>query len=105
MKKSGKQVSIIASSDLTHYGPAYEFTPFPAVEAKEIDKKILKSIANLEMDEFQELSEKTTVCGHHAILTMMSMMEEEGKVLKYTNSSQVTKDKENFVGYGSVAFK
>jgi AmmeMemoRadiSam system protein B len=105
MDKSEKNVSVIASSDLTHYGPAYGFTSFPKQEAKGIDARMLKSVAEQDMLSFRELSSRTTICGKYAVMTLMEIVGKKGKVLKYCNSSEITGDKDNFVGYGSVVFK
>ncbi len=105
INRSNKKISVLASSDLSHYGKTYNFTPFDNTKSIEIDKKILKSVADLDFFAFQELSNKTNICGKYSIMTLMQIMKEKGKVLKYCNSSLISGDKKNFVGYGSVVFK
>jgi len=105
IKKSRKKVSIIASTDLTHYGNLYGFKPFPPEKAIELDKQILEAIANLEIKKFEGLGKKTTMCGYYGVRVLMEIMEKKGKILKYTNSTEISGDKQNFVGYGSVVFK
>lgn len=107
------KICVIASSDFTHYGPNYEYTPFMnniKENLHKLDKEIIKSITELDMEKFTEKIKKTkaTVCGWGAILTTMhavkKMGSKKGELLKYYTSGDVTKDYSNSVGYASIVF-
>jgi len=97
----GRDFSVIASSDFTHYGPAYGF-----FGPRDLDKLALKAIEEANVKKFLEVAEQTTICGYLPIATLLYMVKREGlrgKVLKYYTSADIIKSV-NFVGYGSVVF-
>ena len=105
-----RKAIVIASTDLSHY-PTW-------ADAKVIDKKILEAIQK--MDPYQldtydrEISSRgipdlvCTVCGMSAVKTTMiaaSLMgANQGQLLHYANSGDITQDKKRVVGYASLAF-
>lgn len=104
---------VIASSDFTHYGPSYNFTPFrmgARLGVKRLDKKALELIGKLDAKTFLEYVEgsKATICGAYAIAATMEAVKEmfgkQGKVLAYYNSGDITKDYGNFVSYAAIEF-
>ena len=107
----GKQVLIIASSDLSHY-PSYNL-------AKEADLKTLKAIEEkidplVLKEKIQELEKEnipnaqTFICGQDAVKTLLQIAKDlgaEAKILKYANSGDSPfGEKSQVVGYGAVLF-
>ncbi len=108
----GKNVILIASSDLSHY-PPYEV-------AKYADKKTIDAILTGDIEHFektiQELQQEnlpnavTFACGSDAIKTVMYVARQLGaseiKLLKYANSGDSTGDKNRVVvvGYSAIGF-
>ena len=108
-----KNLVIIASSDLVHYGKLYSYTPFKFNVKKEIDnvnRKAIELICDLDTKGFLKFIEDTNanICGAGAIAVLMEIIKkkkrDKGKLLDYYNSGDVNKDYENFVGYGSIVF-
>jgi len=107
-----KEVCVIASSDFTHYGPNYGFTPFVhAVKDNiyRVDGKALDLIKTFNSKEFLKYSEKTTICGTGPIITTIEacrgLASKKSRILNYYTSGDVTKDYKNSVGYASVIFE
>ena len=93
---------IIGSSDLTHYERQEQAT--------ERDLKLLEQVRNLDLSAFYRVLERLSVsaCGYGVIATVMNVAKELGRengvVLKYSTSGDVTDDKTSVVGYSSVRF-
>lgn len=107
---AGKDVTIIASSDFTHHGSAYGYSPFQNVklELREHDMKAIELIQKLRVKEFHGLGEESTICGYKPITCLLQAMKSRGaeaKFLEYSTSADVTKDYENVVAYASVVFR
>ncbi len=101
----GKKALILASSDFTHAGPAYGFTPPRPV--KEIDMECINNILTLNV---KGLDEQSTICGISGIAVMLSTLKElhptcKGKLLKYYTSSEISGDKLNSVSYAAIIFR
>lgn len=106
----GKNILIIASSDLSHY-PSYE-------AAKYADNELIEAILTGEIEEVErkitQLEKKnisnafTFACGIDAIKTLMFIEKELGankiKLLKYANSGDILEDKSRVVGYAAIGF-
>nr|MBD3312146.1 AmmeMemoRadiSam system protein B [archaeon] len=115
LKKLGKlladkDVTIIASSDFTHHGSAYGYSPFQNVklELREHDMKAIELIQKLKVKEFHELGRGSTICGYKPITCLLQAMKSRGaeaKFLEYSISADVTKDYENVVAYASLVFR
>jgi len=105
----GRNILLIASSDLSHY-PAYE-------DAVQSDGAILEAIETLDPGQLrqtvaQEMSQGlpnllTTCCGEEAIVVVMEVAKRLGAdratVLHYANSGDVPGgDRTRVVGYGAV---
>lgn len=106
----GKNILLIASSDLSHY-PSYK-------DAKYSDDKVIKAILtgrtqNLEntIEELERqrlVNEVTCACGADAIKAVMEIEKELGaneiKLLNAANSGDVSKDQSRVVGYTAIGF-
>ena len=104
-----KKVLIIASSDLSHY--------LPYKKANEIDKEILKTIANLDTNLLEKKITnlenenipglETFLCSQDSVKVLMEITKSvkgKAEVLNYANSGDFTDDKLKVVGYGTVIF-
>ena len=95
----GRNVLLIASSDLSHFHP-YE-------KAVELDKIVLNHIERLDPQGlYQDLKKnRCEACGGAPILSVMLAASALGasgaKVLKYLNSGDVAGDRNQVVGYGA----
>jgi AmmeMemoRadiSam system protein B len=107
----------LASSDLTHYGPAYDFAPAGVglsglKWAKDNDRRLLELIERYEVARIvPEVRQSLNACGAGAIAAMLSACREIGAanatVLRHANSYEVLSAIEpltpdNAVGYAAV---
>jgi AmmeMemoRadiSam system protein B len=117
----------LASSDLTHYGPAYQFAPAgvgpEALEwAKENDRRLLSVVTDMTPEAVvPHVREHLNACGGGAIAAMLAACREHGaarasvlrhansyEVLRHANSYEVLRDiapgqrPDNAVGYAAV---
>lgn len=111
----GRGVSCIGSTDLTHYGPAYGFTPqgsgSKAVRwARETNDASFIS-ALLDMNCESALSSgvrRGSACSPGAAVSALSFALERGatsaRLIEYTTSLEVA-DSPSFVGYAALAFE
>jgi AmmeMemoRadiSam system protein B len=117
VEQNGLKVVYLASSDLTHYGPAYHFTPVGVgVEAlkwaKENDRRLLDVVERFAVEQVvPEVRDRMNACGGGAIAAMLAACglsgATRGKVLRHANSYEVLKAvhpqrPDNAVGYGGV---
>lgn len=113
----GQKAVYLASSDLTHYGPAYHFTPMgvgmDALKwAKENDRRLLTAIEQLKTEQIvPEVRERMNACGGGAIAAMLAACQLSGatqaKVLRHANSYETLQAvhpqrPDNAVGYAGV---
>jgi AmmeMemoRadiSam system protein B len=113
----GLRAVYLASSDLTHYGPAYQFTPagvgHPALQwAKENDRRLLSVVTDMTAEAVvPEVRQRSNACGGGAIAAMMAACREHGatraSVLRHANSYEVLREvapqrPDNAVGYAAV---
>jgi AmmeMemoRadiSam system protein B len=107
----------LASSDLTHYGPAYRFAPagvgLAGLDwAKQNDRRVLDRIEAFEIDQIvSEVRQHQNACGGGAIAAMMSACREQGargaRVIRHASSYETLKDvapqrPDNAVGYAGA---
>lgn len=100
--KLGTSVSIIGSTDLTHYTPQNI--------AYKQDKIILDKIANMDeegiLKEINELN--ISMCGYGPTIASIKSTRRFGakkcKILKYATSGDISGDTDSVVGYGSGIF-
>jgi AmmeMemoRadiSam system protein B/AmmeMemoRadiSam system protein A len=98
----GKNVLLIASTDLSH------FHPYP--QAVGLDKIVLNHIERFDPEGLnKDLKQgRCEACGGGPIVSIMlaakALGADRGKVLKYLNSGDVAGDKSRVVGYGAGVF-
>ena len=107
----------LASSDLTHYGPAYRFAPAGVgtqglAWAKENDARLLRLVTDLAADKIvPEVRSHANACGGGAIAAMLAACAEGGaaraRVLRHQNSYETLAergghDPTNAVSYAAV---
>jgi hypothetical protein len=113
-KKLKRKACVIASSDFTHYGPAYDYVPFSGTKEEvkkklyDLDNRAIKLIESMKADKFYEISRDLTICGAEAITVSIELCKKLGargaELLKYYTSGDVSGDYSNAVGYASIAF-
>ncbi len=116
---SGRRIGFMASTDLTHYGPAFGFEPAGSGEkgvrwAKEVnDRRIIGLIEQMAADDVvREAAEHRNACGAGALASVIRAAVECGAVryqeLGHTTSAEVAaewdRDVENSVGYTAGVF-
>jgi AmmeMemoRadiSam system protein B len=115
-----KKVICIGSTDLTHYGPRYGFTPMGTGEnalewaSKDNDKKFIDAALKMDPNALMADSAKHQhSCGPGAaaatIAAAKKLGKTEGRLLAYTNSNEVMKEKmhstsSDSVGYAAIIF-
>jgi len=98
----GENISVIASSDFTHYEPKQ------AAEKK--DGSAIKRIADLDVKGFHEmvLAQNMSICGFAPITALMQYAVEKrlkkGKLLHYDTSATASGDETAVVGYAAIGF-
>lgn len=116
----GRRVVYLGSTDLTHYGPSYAFTPEGHGQAgirwaKEInDRRLLERVERLEAEGIvPEAVEHQNACGPGAVAAAIAASRVAGatraRILRHTNSYEVLCDRfgdmEDAVGYAGVLFE
>jgi len=110
-----QQTAIVVSSDFTHYGHNYGWTPFPAgpdlrQRLHELCEKTALLIAGIRPEAFRRQVEISgdTVCGRDPIYILLHLLSRaftgRGRVLKLANSGDLTGDYSQAVSYASIAF-
>jgi hypothetical protein len=95
-KYNKKDSVLIASSDFSHYLP-YNF-------AKKVDSESIDSVLKLDFNRFVKEGD---ACGKPGIAALIVLAKKYGwkpLLLEYKNSGDVSGNKNNVVGYASIAF-
>ena len=115
--KSGLSAVFLASSDLTHYGPGYDFAPAGVglgglQWARGNDRRVLDLVIRLSAEQVvNETRSHLNACGGGAIAAMLgacrALGATHGEVLQHANSYETLRDiapqgPENAVGYAAV---
>ncbi len=103
---------LVASSDFTHYGRNFGYTPFKTdipENLEKLDRGAVQEILELNEKGFSAYVKKTgaTICGRKPIavlLTMAASREIKADLLDYTTSGKLTGDYTNSVSYASIGF-
>jgi MEMO1 family protein len=110
----GRELSCLGSTDLTHYGPNYGFSPKghgPAAESwvrSTNDRRFIDALLALDGGEALRLGEtERSACSSGAAAAALSFAKASGasrsRLLEYATSLDLRRD-DSFVGYASVAF-
>ncbi len=98
--ETGRRVTILASSDFTHYEPASV--------ARKVDHTVIDAIIELDVDEMYSRIYKhnASVCGYGPIAIMLTAALEMGaskaELISYATSGDITHDDSSVVGYGGI---
>ena len=98
--KIEKDVTIIASSDMTHYEPQ--------AAAKDKDSKAIDAVLKLDEEALIKRVEKfnITMCGYAPVAIMIAAAKKLGakkaRLVKYQTSGDVSKDYSSVVGYAGI---
>ncbi len=111
IKEYGKSVCIMASSDFTHYGINYGYTPLKdntKENLKKLDMDAIEFIGKMDPEGFLGYVNKTraTICGAMPIAVLLNSVEgiKNIKLLKYYTSSEIMKSNSS-VSYASIEFR
>jgi AmmeMemoRadiSam system protein B len=119
LESAGLSAVYLASSDLTHYGPAYRFVPAGVgpsglAWAKDNDRRMLRLVTDMQVDRIvPEVRERFNACGGGAIAATLAACRERGaksgQVLRHASSFETLADvapqrPDNAVGYAGVLF-
>lgn len=117
LASNGARAVYLASSDLTHYGPAYRFAPAgvgPAglAWAKDNDRRVLELVTAMRVERVvPDVRAHLNACGGGAITAMLAACRERGAtrgtVIRHASSFETLADvapqrPENAVGYAGV---
>lgn len=108
-----KDTVVVVSSDFTHYGPRFQYVPFPrnasvAENIEKLDNGASSQILRLNRKGFIAYEEETgiTICGWRPIALLLELLPRDTRPerLFYDTSGRLTGDFENSVSYCSLAF-
>lgn len=103
---------LVASSDLTHFGESFGYTPFRrdlAASLEKLDKGFIDPILRLDFARLADYRERTgiTACGFVPIGVLIRLLEKKGvqsKLVDYSRSGDLNGDYSTSVSYGSILF-
>lgn len=104
---------IVVSSDFTHYGPNFDYLPFPLnkdtrQKIVELDGGAINRIVNVDFVGYQQYLAKTgaTICGRVPIGLLLKILPRDvkGKLVHYYMSGDSTGDYRISVSYASIVF-
>ncbi|HUW59260.1 MAG TPA: AmmeMemoRadiSam system protein B [Planctomycetota bacterium] len=100
---------IVVSSDFTHFGDRFSYTPFDKdlkENIRKLDQGAIDRICAVDYVGFRDYTAKTTICGRHPIAVTLKMLEGRkdvrGKLVHYAASGDRTNDYRNSVSYASI---
>lgn len=105
---------MVISTEFTHYGKEFGYTPFAeqvAANIKALDIKACRYIASADSDSFHQFIDQThsNICGRDAIRLLMHCFEDnqshDGALLDYARSGDMTADYSHSVSYASLMFQ
>jgi AmmeMemoRadiSam system protein B len=100
IKESKKRVTILASSDMTHYEPQES--------ARKKDSQAIEAILNLDEDDLlKRIAEyDISMCGYAPVVSLISAAKEMGakkaELVKYQTSGDASGDYSSVVGYAGI---
>lgn len=111
-----KNIFVLGSTDLTHYGPRFQFTPYGTspdfLDAmKENDHRMIDLVVEMKTDKIiEEASRHRNACGAGAITATTATAKElgatHGHLLEYTTSQDIMPEPRDphAVGYAGIIF-
>ncbi len=113
-RKLGKKTVVVGSTDLTHYGPSYGFTPHGTGNSalrwvKEVnDKKIVNAFLSMEEEKVLEYGNRNkAACSSGAAASAIAFARHfgrsQGELISYMTSNDVYPS-DSFVGYAGVVY-
>lgn len=115
LKQTKKKAVIICSSDFTHYGPDYDYTPFTTKvreKVKALDLQSASFIKDLDPEGFLKFTDekRATICGRYNILVTIELIrrmkpDAKAELLNYYMSGDIAGDYKNTVGYAAIIIK
>ena len=110
--KDKKMPLFIISSDFTHYGDRFGYTPFKSTDRHQmqkihdLDNKAIDYIVKKDATGFEQYVKKTgiTICGKNPILIALSLPINHfnARLVRYATSGSVSGDYENTVSYAAI---
>jgi len=103
IKQSKHQVTILASSDMTHYEPQES--------ARKKDNKAIEAILNLDADELLKrvADFDISMCGYAPVVALITAAKELGakkaELVKYQTSGDASGDYSSVVGYAGIILR
>jgi len=103
---------IVASSDLTHYGPRFGYLPFPADDAlpgkiKGLDDGAIEKILARDGPGLLDYQSRTgiTMCGYRPVALLLDLLPPDASVhrVAYATSGEITGDWSSSVSYAALA--
>jgi hypothetical protein len=103
---------LVASSDMTHYGKNFSYTPFKddiKKQLSDLDKGFIETIRKLDFENYWRYHEKTgiTACGFIPIGVMIKLLEKRKmscSVTDYYKSGDLNNDYSSCVSYAALVF-
>lgn len=103
---------LVASSDLTHFGEGFGYTPFRrnlAANLEKLDKGFIDPILRLDFARLADYRERTgiTACGFVPIGVLIRLLEKQGvqaRLADYARSGDLNGDYSTSVSYGAILF-
>lgn len=108
-----QQTVVIVSSDLTHYGAPFSYTPFAEnilLNVRQLDSKILDAIQENDNALYQNLLYETqaTICGRVPIAILLKLLQYNAfgnsitRLVAYGSSAEKEENSDRLVSYGSL---
>jgi AmmeMemoRadiSam system protein B len=113
--KLKRKILIVASSDFTHYGSMYGYTPFTGDSSQilkkinEMDKEVIDLILKLKPAEVIRVCDekRLTICGYGGIAAMLfaakALGASKGGLIDYSTSFDVSRNIDAVVDYCGIA--
>ncbi|MBU1198455.1 MAG: AmmeMemoRadiSam system protein B [Nanoarchaeota archaeon] len=111
IKELKRKVTFIVSSDFTHYGPSYGYTPFTdniKENLAKLDNGAIEFIKEGDVNGFELYIQETgaSICGFLPILLLLKIINSKKVFVEsYYTSADVTGDYSNSVSYVSMVFR
>ena len=108
---------LVISGDFIHYGPGYDFEPFPhdeetAQRIAHLDKGIVEHIRNIDPDGLSRYRNKMDLndCVYPSVMVLLNLLPDDADdtkvtIIRYQTSGAVTGNYRNSVSYLAIAFQ